>query len=72
MIKGILKFLFYASYVLLLGLALWQYSNVRNWEQIAARAGEAQDAARRAAEVALERADRCVEELSQSGSNPNQ
>ena len=63
MIKGILKFLFYASYVVLLGLVLWQYANVRNWEQIAARAQEAQDAASRAAQVALERADRCVEQL---------
>ena len=63
MIKGMLKFLFYTSYVVLLGLVLWQYGNARNWEQIAARAQQAQDAASRAAQVALERADRCVEQL---------
>lgn len=72
MIKGLLKFLFYASYVFLLGLALWQYSSVRNWEQVAARAREAQDAASRAAQIALDRADRCVEQLSKSGNNPEQ
>jgi hypothetical protein len=65
MIKGTLKFLFYASYVFLIGLVLWQYSSVRNWQQIADGARAAQDAASRAATAALERADRCVEELQQ-------
>ena len=63
MIKTIGRFLFYASFVFLVVLLLWEHSTARGWEEIADNAQRAQDKATRVAKVAFDRADRCVGEL---------
>lgn len=70
MIKAMLKVLFFASYVFLLGLVLWEHSNVRNWRAVADNAEKARDKASQVAKVALERANRCFTELAQQEKPP--
>jgi hypothetical protein len=65
MIKAMLRVLFYASYVGLLGLVLWEHSNVRNWRAVADNAEKARGKAAEVAKVALDRANRCFTELAQ-------
>ena len=68
MIKTMLKLLFYSSYVVLLGLVLWEYSNVRNWRAIADSAQKARDKTSQIAKAALDRADRCFAEVAKQES----
>jgi len=70
MIQAMLKFVFYTSYVVLLGFVLWQHSSARNWREIADNAQNARDKTAEMAQVALERADRCFAELAKQGSAP--
>ena len=70
MIKMMLKGLFYASYVALLGLILWEHSNVRNWRAVADNAEKARDKAAHVAKTALDRANRCFTELAQQEKLP--
>ena len=65
MIKVMLKGLFFASYVALLGLVLWEHSNVRNWRAVADNAEKARDKASYVAKTALDRANRCFTDLAQ-------
>ena len=68
MIKAMLKLLFYASYVFLLGLILWTYSSARSWREIADNAQKARDKTAQIAKVALDRADRCFAEVAKQES----
>ena len=70
MIKVMLKGLFFASYVGLLGLVLWEHSNVRNWRAVADNAEKARDKAAQVAKVALDRANRCFTEVAQQAKPP--
>ena len=64
MIRTIVRFLFYFSFVSLIALILWQQSNARGWQEIADGAQKAQDRASKMAKIAFDKADRCVSELS--------
>lgn len=70
MIKAMLKFLFYTSYVVLLAFLVWEHSSARNWREIADNAQDARDKAAEVATVALERANRCFTELAQQDKPP--
>jgi hypothetical protein len=70
MIKVMLKGLFFASYLFLLGLVLWEHSNVRNWRAVADNAEKARNKAAQIAKVALDRADRCFTEVAQQAKRP--
>ena len=64
MIRTVVRFLFYSSFVSLIVLILWEHSNARGWAEIADGAQKAQDRASKMAKVAFDKADRCVSELS--------
>ncbi|MGH9786596.1 MAG: hypothetical protein ACRD88_20695 [Terriglobia bacterium] len=70
MIKAMLKVLFFASYVFLLGFVIWEHSNVRNWRAVADNAEKARDKAAEVAKVALDRANRCFTDLAQQEKPP--
>ena len=64
MIRTVVRFLFYLSFVSLIILILWEQSNARGWQEIADSAQKAHDQASKMAKVAFDKADRCVSELS--------